>query len=203
MYPHFFGNSMKIDITADFNKALKTLEPRHVRRATSRAINRTLTSARKQSAPVLHKRFKTALTIGKVRQAMRLLKSKATYLRGSIVIDGKPIPLIQFAARAVAEGVSFNSGAGRKIIKGAFIGKMPGSNKKQVWKRTGRAKVIATKGRYAGKKFKREPIKRLFGPSLPVEFLSDDVQKVIAQEIRKVWPAQFKREYEYALSRVR
>lgn len=195
--------TLQINITSDFKKAIKMLDEKNAKRAMSRAINRTLPAARKSATPTLYNKFESSLTKAKLRQLMRITRANPRKLAGSISVSGGPIPLINFGAREIQSGVSFKSGSSRKVIEGAFIAKMPGSNKKQVWKRTGRAKVFAKQGRYKGKTFKREPIKRLFGPSLPMEFMTDDVQKAIAGEIRKTWPAFFKRELDYYMARFR
>jgi hypothetical protein len=84
------------------------------------------------------------------------------------VISGvnRPIPAVHYGARALARGgvaVAFRRGR-RVVIESAFAGEAPQGGRK-LWQRTGDPKRIATKGRYAGRGIRREPIDVLVGPS--------------------------------------
>lgn len=96
---------IRIDIRpelADVERMLREMSPT-ARRATSRAINRTLTTVRAEAARQV--REQRNLPIREIRRQMRIDRATPAALSGSIVVTGRPIPIRHFA-RSSSRGVS-------------------------------------------------------------------------------------------------
>ena len=139
-----------------------------------KAINRSLNEIVKQSKTTASSSIRKIYNIKKAR-IDEWLKTKTISIDGagstSLTVKGPRPGLQNFGARETRKGVSVlvKKTSGRKIVGDAFIAK--GSDFSSdggaqgttdlVFKRTGEAKRLMTKGWYAGKKIKREPIKKL------------------------------------------
>lgn len=79
----------------------------------------------------------------------------------------RPIPAVHYGGRVRKRGgvtVAFFRGK-RVLIKEGFAGVPPQGGDPKFWRRTGDPKVKATKGRYKDKRYLREPIDVITGPS--------------------------------------
>ena len=192
---------MKLDVTKDVKEVerlFRDLSSRDINRVTAYGINDTLADIKKEVAPIVHREISesTGITKSGVNRALRIYRAKAYDTYGSIRVRGGPIPLIYFGARKVEQGVSYKDGQKRVTLEGAFIAKAPNSKARNVWKRTGRPKVVTRKGRYAGTGIKREPIAKQYGPSLPDKFSTETVQGSMNAVGARQWPVRFGAAFE-------
>lgn len=89
-------------------------------KAATRAINRTLITVRAETARALAANLR--LAVGIVKQHLPITRATWTRQIGKMDVSAKRIPLINFAARQVAGGVSYSlSGGGRGFVPGGFI----------------------------------------------------------------------------------
>lgn len=197
--------NISVDVT-DAKRQLYGMRDREVRRAASNAINRTLTTVRKVATDKLKEVIGKELGLGAsgLKKSIKMYRAsaRAGRLQGRLVPSGKHLPLINFKARKTSKGVSHSAWGRRQIAKGAFIAKMPGGHK-GVYRRVpaGYAKRH-TKGRPTTST-PNLPIKEMFGPSIPREFINKRVLWGMESAARKAWPKNFQRELDNQLRRRR
>lgn len=146
-----------------------------------KVVTRTLNKVGSQALTAASREIRSVYNIKKDRLDAGLKLTRvaiATSWESSGVIitaKGKPPGLQNFGARQTRKGVTVlvRKDHGRKVVEGGFMGK--GVNFGEhgsvsggktgitdlIWKRTGEAKRLMSKGRYAGSKAQREPIKKL------------------------------------------
>ncbi len=149
-------------------------------KAMSRAINAGLATARVESRREVQKEVTASTKY--VNRAFA--ENKATYSRltGSLVVSGKPIPLIAYDTRQTGKGVTVrvNVSGERSLLPHAVSGKVKNVSKaaetsehKGVFLRkySGPRKPFWKKIKYGAlpKEF-RLPIEQKFGPSIPAIF---------------------------------
>jgi hypothetical protein len=110
----------------------------------------------------------------------------------------KPISLIDYGGTGSWKRASVKvlKASGRKRVQGGFLTNTP-QGAPQIWKRTGESKRLMTKGRYAGQV--REPIKKLFGPSILSQYIKAAVQQLGADTWAERLPIELERETDFAL----
>lgn len=168
-----------------------------VARAEARAVQRVGTSIRAEQVRQMAKtvNVKTAA----LREAVEI-KSQPTPERPRVVfqVRGRGISLINFGGRGSWKGASVQvlKSAGRKKVAGGFLTRAP-NGAEHIWKRSGKPPRKMKAGRYAGQR--REPIKKLYGPSI----LSQYIRAAIQEAGEKVWysrlPIELQREVDFAL----
>lgn len=128
--------------------------PRALPKVMSRAINRTASSARTQTARKISEIVR--LKVSTIRKRVSLEKASYTRWIATLGISGYRIPLINFGAKQTRTGVSYtiDKKSGRKKLAHAFVATMS-SGHKGVFKRKGEDRL---------------PIVELYGPSLGVIF---------------------------------
>lgn len=189
-------------------RGLKELETSYRRaadamaRAEARAVNRVATTiVARQSREIV----KIAnLKVGPVKRSIEL-KKKATADLPRLVFEvhAKPISLIEYGGRGSWKGATalvLRQG-GRKKVKGGFLTKSP-QGAPQIWKRTGEPKRLAKKGRYSkGRLAKqlREPIKKLWGPSILSQYIKPEVLQIGNDAWTERLPIELARETAFAL----
>ncbi len=185
---------ISLDISVDVSRAnrkLHGMRTRVVRRAAAPALNRTMTTVRKEATNDLKKIVGKKLGLGAsgLKKAIKLIRAsaKAGRLVATLVPSGKHLPLINFKARQTKQGVSHSGWGRRQLAKGAFIVKMPGGHK-GVFRRT---------------RDSRLPIKELYGPSLPTEFVKQKLRNRMDRTARRVWSKNFRRELAFRLKKLR
>lgn len=154
--------------TDDVRRLLRTLPERFVRPATHQALNRTLLNARTEFSKRVRKRVSLKASV--VKDATKLRKATRQDLYAEISWHFEPISLKRYGnVRQTKKGVKVTQLKGqRDLIKHAFVSEQLGGH---VFRRDGE-KRPPTKGRYADKRtkagepYKRQPIKKLFGPSM-------------------------------------
>lgn len=116
----------------------------------SRAINRTATPAKTQTAREISR--DAAIKIGDIKKFITLIKATYQRWQAEIGISRRRIALKKFGARQTKKGVSYKvrKKGSREKIPSAFIATM-GTGHEGVFKRKGQS---------------RYPIRELYGPSL-------------------------------------
>lgn len=167
---------------------------RKVRMATARALNKVTASGRTQASRQI-RAIGYQMKSGDIKKAI-VISQRAnqadlnTNLRGS----GKPLPLIQFAARQTKVGVSVNVKSGRKVVPHTFIAVMP-SGHRGVFVRIGTTHRRRIKD---GRRISTGlPIKELFGPSIKAAFANPDVQSSVKDTISERFPIVLRQELAY------
>jgi len=145
---------------------------RRIPNATVAALNRVAASARASAAKTVGADL--GIKQSAVRAAVVVNKASVSTMESQVIAKGKRIPLIDLGARQVGRGITYKRGAGRKLIPGAFIGRMK-SGHRGAFKRLGR---------------KRLPIYELFGPSIVLPFIKKTVQSAMQAVIRTRMPIE-------------
>lgn len=129
--------------------------PRALPRVMSRAINKTATSAKTDVARRIA--GEVNIKISTIKKNITLKRATYRVWQAVLGIWTKRIPLINFAARQTAKGVSYkiSKTEGRKTIKSAFIISMS-SGHRGVFRRAGpgRLPIIELKGPSVGEVFR-------------------------------------------------
>lgn len=203
---------MRVSVQADINAIMAQFEQiKDPKPAVSRAINKTMTTARAKTAQAIR-------AVGYNIKAGDIKKSLSTSRRATrqllvayLDARGRPIPLIKYGAteqRRAGGGVSVNVLNGRKLIQGAFVATMPNGHK-GVFVRVGSAahqKVMARKdGIRAGRKGSKHrdssghglPILELFGPAIPSAFKHNTVQGKMVAIATARFPVVLKQELNF------
>ena len=170
----------------DLNKYLDKLGGKVVNRASAKAINRALTTARKEATKIVRERYK--LKSGDIKKLLYIEKAKANNksvfdFGGRLKIKDKPIGLEKYGARhkrvktgrGLRRGVTVNITGLRELVQGGFMAKG------KVWKRKGPSRLS---------------IKRLFGPSA-AQVLE---HKPTLKRLRKLGEARYREEFSRELA---
>jgi len=175
--------TLSIDVRSDLDRAVARLaveSKREVDLATVRALNRAATSTRAEAARRIRAAYN--IKVGTARDQMRIERANRNRLVAEIVVSGRPIPLVEFAARQVRAGVTVQVKRGaRKLRAGAFIATM----------RTGHRGVFERKGK------RRLPIKELFSLSLPSMFTQKQIREAVERVALERFGIELRRELRY------
>ncbi len=196
-----------IDTTIDARQALAGLTDlrNNVKKATYRALNKAAAQAKTQAS----REIRTAgynLKAGEIKKGITVSKATTNSLTASVIATGKPVPLYQYGpVRKVANGVMVTVKNGRKLIRGAFIARMPGGHI-GIYERDlrgggkkGYRRVKYVKGGKPNNK--ALPIREKFGPSIAAAFISPPVHTAIVSTIDQKFPALLEHELDYLNSR--
>lgn len=199
---------ISLDVTADVQaveRMLHRLNSREVRRGAAVALNRTITTVRKEAVKDLKEVVGTELGLGAggLKKSIKMFRASARLggLIAKLVPSGRAIPLINFKARPTKTGVSHSAWGKRQIAKGAFIRKMPGGHK-GVFRRLP-AQFMSR--RTAGRPATSSPnlaIKEMWGPSLPREFVRKRVMSGMQSIARRHWPKNFTNEMKFRIKKI-
>ena len=154
------------------------------------ALNKAAASTRAEAVRRLRKRY-PGFKAGEIRSAMVIIRATFRNPVARIRIKGARTPLIAFSARQTKAGVAVRIKT-RKIIRGAFIARMPSGHTGVFW-RSGR------KGRRGNPKLER--IEQLYTLSLPqaIEAIVDSLRDYGLERYR----IEFVREIEFRTARSR
>lgn len=153
-------------------------------RAEVSAVRRAGTTVRARQARAV--RAMVNIKVGEIKKAIKVIK-KPTADKPAITFEvrEKGVPLMHYAAKQLKRGgvsVKVLRSGGRKKLSARGDGGTPfiadgagGGSRRQVFARTGGAKRAMKSGRYAGKM--REPIVKLWGPSIYSQYTKDKVLK--------------------------
>lgn len=183
---------IEIDIKSDVDRMFKQMsqvQKRDAPKALNQAINKTL----KKAATVADVTIRKSLNLKKqtIRKQFTIVQSNKTKLQGTIIVRGRPQPIIDFDAKQTKRGVTFKikKDKGRRIIKGAFIATMR-SGRKGVFVRTFKKDVNPKKHGL--------PIEEKFTTSVMQAFTNQKVRK----ELFKLGKSFFFPEFQRNLTRL-
>ncbi len=163
---------MKIEIKVDMkglNETIEALSPAKFQKAIIRALDRTAKQGKVAAQKIIREEYNIKLhdISSKIKTDIHPSKLEAV-----ITATDRSIPLIEFAARQIKTGVSFQVKRGsRKTIKSAFIASMK-SGHRGVFTRIGK---------------KRLPIKQLYTIGVAEMFGSKKVIEAIKKRIYEQW----------------
>lgn len=175
-------NDLRIDVRSNLRQAVIEFQVRTekvVAAATLRALNRTATSVRAEGVRRIRERYN--LKAGTVRKQLRIDRATRNRLVSAVAASGRPIPLVEFAARQNRRGVSVKVTRQRKTVSGVFIAKMK-SGHVGVYKREGKSRL---------------PIRELFSVSLPQTFTQKQILAAMRKTAVERFGIEFTRELRY------
>jgi hypothetical protein len=176
-------------VSVEFNKFANNID-----KATASALNKVAAQARTEGKRAIAEGY----TIKRSEIKPRLKRARRNSLRAELSVYSKKLglSLTKFKATKLKRGVKVAVKRGvPKLLPGAFKATMK-SGHEGVFYREG-DKRLMSKGRYAGKKYKRQPIVERFGPNVPVLFASRKVNKRMNDKIEDKLPAILNHEIEY------
>lgn len=188
--------SISIQIKADVKEVENLLSGlgRGADKVITRALNRTITSVKSVAVKSIAKDIRVKQKV--VRQSLRLSRASYRKKRAYVEAEGGRIPLIDFNARKINRGVSYNApSGGRRTITGAFQATMQ-SGHTGIFKRTGIRRKMRS-GRYKGKV--REAITELHGASIPYVMLQKSVKAAMDTVARERWETEIRAQIKYFL----
>jgi len=155
------------------------------RKITARALNRVGSMARTQ-----HVRYIAKSSGARSTTVRRFMRTKRADAGGSgrqtyeMQFTGGYLSLKEFRPRQTRRGVSASPWGKRQRFKGTFLNRKMGGH---VYKREGSA---------------RFPIKKLYGPAIPMEAAMADAQQVVNEVARAHLPRRIEHETKQELIRV-
>ncbi len=165
------------------DKVLAALNPDVVKKAAVRSLNDLGEQLKNQT--VKEAREKYNVPSGTFKKKLKVKKANYSNMKWSMEIPGdRKMNLIHFGARQVKKGVSvkvLKTGA-RKVVKGAFIA----NGGKTVFQRKGKERL---------------PIKTVTALS-PSQMISKGLRDRKLEEAKKKAPSQFKKNFDYYISKV-
>ena len=189
---------MKIELELKgLEAATKTVGAEKADTAMSRALARI--SGPLRSAALREIRAKYNLPRSeRVKDAVKIYKGYRP-AKLTIATRGKTPGLHHYAGKQTKTGVSVlvRRDRGRKKLRHAFLAPGAGGKGLGLWHREG-AKVLPSKGRYAGTGIKRQPLTRLFGPDIVGMMKKFGVGKIREVLVLR-WDKEFDRELKWLL----
>jgi hypothetical protein len=187
---------INISVQTDISRALSKLA--YIRedvadKAVVRALNKTADQVKVQASREIRAagyNLKAAV----IKKSISLDRANRSQVRAIVRASGTPIGLINYAARQTKGGVTVSVKNGRKLIRGAFIARMPNGHT-GVYERVGNSHKKVMHG---GKvQWRGLPIHELFGPSIPSAFMNKTVQGALDTAVREKFPRLLKHEIDF------
>lgn len=186
---------VSVQATYDGVVAKVNVSQERARRALVRTLNKVAITVRAEAARKIRD-VGYGLKIGDIKDNIDIRKANVQNATVIIRASGRPIPLIKYAARENAQGVSVQVLHGRKTIPHAFIATMPTGH---------RGVFVRKKGTELGKRGKpilqRHLAHELFGPSVPQAMAKQAVGKAMEDQARARFPTVLGQELAYEASR--
>jgi len=182
-----FDFSVKADVR-DVTRMLNKVERKVVPQAASTALNKT---ARQVNTKISrHISATSGIKVGEVKKRIQLLKASKNRLASSLWARGGRVPIDQLkGARQTKTGVRYNRGDGRK------------STRRHAFMHNGKA--FRRKSLGGGKLVARLPIERQKGPSVPLEFIRNESERIMRATAGPAWQRNFQHELTRRLARAR
>lgn len=196
---------MQIEIKTDFKAAYELLKrlPNTLRdQVMAASLNRTMEQGRTQAIRAITSEYNIKASAVRARLSISYARRASGAFNMTARLSGgngrnRAANVISFDARQVAGGVSvkIKKSAGRKIIKGAFIG-----NKGRTVFERASGTTMASRGRYSGTKH-AEAVKPVQTVGVPQMFTSRKVNKAIEQALLSNFPKVFKQQVSFYLGK--
>jgi len=186
---------LNISVKADISRAMAKLanvRKEVMEKAVPRALNKVAAETKVESSRSIRSAgYK--IKASAIKKQISIKRANRSELKAVVTASGKPIPLIEYAARQVSTGVSVSVKGSRKIIRHAFIAEVNGH--KGVYVRVGKGhKKVIKNGKVV---WSGLPIKQLYGPSIPAVFGSDVIQQALKDKIKTRFPVLLRHEVDY------
>lgn len=163
-------------------KMLTEAQRKVLPKATTRALNRTLQQVNTAAAKSLAK--ETGLKQKEVKQRLFKIKAHNNNPTAILKATGKAFNLIRFKAKQTKRGVTAKAWGKRKNYRGAFIA----NQGRTVFLRTSKA---------------RTPIKAVYGPSIPKEFVRAATLKALNDTARKRFAINMEADLKFFISKLK
>lgn len=165
--------------------------PKQVNNAARRALNRTIEQVNRQAKRSLAKEI--GLKQSRIAERLKVRRANFYGLIAWVEAFGKNYNIASFnSTRQTPAGVRSRAWGKTRVYAHSFL--IQGGKTAMI--RTGQFGVM-TKGRYQGKR--REKIRPVYGPKVPVEFQRDTVFNAVVAVAGKRWPINFRQQLRYAL----
>lgn len=171
-----------------------------------RSLNKTITGVRTDAVTEIRKEITPKAKI--IRDTFKLQRANYATMAASVKSTGWPIPLIDYKARAVKRGVTFQvrQSAGRSLLPGGFIAVMTSGHKGVFWREyrdTHHAGIVKKKVRYGALPVRyRLPIRQRYGPAVPSVMESDKVMKPILKKAGNRLSKEIDHQLEFEISKL-
>jgi len=190
--------TVEISIDSQLEAALETYDKMadEVKKAAARALNRTITTVRAESARMVSRRYN--IKVGDVKDAMHIFSANSTTLQARASTRGRFFRLINFGARPLKRGVSVAVTRGRReVLQNAFIAQMKSGHIGVFTREEDHlANIIGKRGKPIKKFRLRERYTISIPGSLGVEVIEDVIRKIGASALTK----NFEHELSYRLN---
>lgn len=171
-----------------------------------RSLNKTITGVRTDAVSEIRKEITPKAKI--VRDTFKLQKANYVNLSASVKSTGWPLPLINYLARPVKRGVTFQvrQAASRSLLPGAFIATMNSGHKGVFWRKhrdTHHAGIVKRKVRYGSLPVRyRLPIRQRYGPAVPSVMESEQVMEPILRKAGDRLSGEIEHQLDFEMSRL-
>ncbi len=194
------SNFVKVSSNVTAFIASLALDAQAMRDATRIALNKTAeqmkTALAREIAQAGYKMKSSA-----IKKGIRIVRASDGSLSAHVIASGRPIPLVEFNARATAKGVSVSVLKGRKIIKGAFIATMPNGKRIVAIREPNARHRKVNKGDKP--RWSALPIRQLYGPSIPDAAINPAVVKAVYDKYTEKFPQLLDHEYRRLLNKIK
>ena len=166
--------------------SLMRFMPSQVQAAAVAAINRTITTTRKEISKAVRERY--IIRAGDVKRALFTQKAKNQSLRGVITVKGTPLSLAKFRLRRRKRGpvrVQVLRGGSARPVKGLFVQRFPSGYEGPMHRR----------------KRARYPLATPFGPSVPAMVGKEETLEQFVPKAEKTLNERFLHEIKWRLSK--
>ena len=193
------------DNLSKLSKELTSLQRQYIPKATVRALNKVGATATSHARREVRKDFNISLS--DFKKSKYIIEHKATKTREyyDIFFAKKSASLYQMGAKQTPTGVTVKAWGQKQSYKGAFIAKVPNSDKKDVFIRIGgrrgpKRQVVS--GANIGKTYRPElPIKKLYGPYVPTSMRQRKLKEIIDKIVDERFGLEFKRAINSLIAR--
>lgn len=160
--------------------------PSLVQKAAAAAINRTITTTRKEISKAVRERY--IIRAGDVKRALSLERAKKQSPRGVITASGAPLSLAKFRLRRRKRGpvrVQVLRGGSARPVKGLFVQRFPSGYEGPMHRRQ--------RARY--------PLATPFGPSVPAMVGKEETLEQFVPKAEKTLNERFLHEISWRISK--
>lgn len=189
-----------VDVRGSMNSIIADLDRKKrdiAQLATVRALNKVADQAKTAASREI-RAAGYKIKASEIKKGLSVTRATTGVLTAKVRATGRPIPLINYGARQVSNGVSVDVLHGRKVIAGAFIATMP-SGHKGVYVRVGKQhKRVVKNGKTM---WSGLPIKELFGPNVPNGLANEAVQAALQRFIQEKFPDILRQQIKYLSSK--
>lgn len=186
-----------ISVTFDVKKVtrqLNRIERKLIPKATVTALNRTAKNVESTAIKEIAK--ETGIKRKAVKKQIKIFRAGKARLIAIVKASGRATNLIEFITSAKTNTKAFRKKVGviakawgkKKEYRGTFIGTGKSSGKFLVYARTSKS---------------REPIKAIYGPSVPATFIKNTVDKAMRKVVNTRFPIHFNQALRFYIGKLR